>query len=156
MANNKEVRMKACMACRLTNGELPLPGGRIYQSAYWVVEHCVGPLGVGTLILKPLRHCTHVAGLTAEEAAELGPLLRKFTRLIEEMLNPEQVYVCLWSHMDWQPQHIHFVLQPIAEKLRGAFDEGGPSLQAEMGRRAEYPDPAEIQVFCDRLRERLE
>jgi diadenosine tetraphosphate (Ap4A) HIT family hydrolase len=35
----------------------------------------VGPLGVGTLIVKPLRHCVHVWDLTAEETLELGPLL---------------------------------------------------------------------------------
>lgn len=37
-----------------------------------MVEHCVGPLGVGTLIVKPERHVVHVADLTAEEAASMG------------------------------------------------------------------------------------
>ena len=143
------------MACSLTNGELPLPGGRIHKSAYWVVEHCIGPLGVGTLILKPIRHILHVADLTIEEAAELGPLLRKFTRLIEEILDPDQIYVCLWSHMNWEPQHIHFVLQPIANELQDKFEQGGPSLQAEMGQRAEYPQESEIEAFCDRIRNML-
>ena len=44
------------MACQLTSGERDLAGGRIFQTEHWVVEHCAGTLGVGTLILKPLRH----------------------------------------------------------------------------------------------------
>ena len=53
----------------------PLPGGRIFRTEFWLVEHCAGPLGLGTLIVKPERHVTTVAGLSAAEAAELGPLL---------------------------------------------------------------------------------
>ena len=58
-----------CLACDLTNSRRDLPGGRIFATAHWVVEHCIGPLRVGTLIVKPLRHCLHVSELTAEESA---------------------------------------------------------------------------------------
>ena len=53
-----------CMACELSRGEVDLPGGLIHGSRFWIVEHCIGPLGVGTLIVKPERHVTSVAGLT--------------------------------------------------------------------------------------------
>ena len=46
-----------CLACRLTAGDEPLPGGRIHATEHWLVEHCIGPLGTGTLIVKPFRHC---------------------------------------------------------------------------------------------------
>jgi diadenosine tetraphosphate (Ap4A) HIT family hydrolase len=69
-----------CYACRLTEGAEPLPGGRIHATAYWVVEHCTGPLGVGTLIVKPFRHCLTVGDLTAAEAEELGPLLQRVSQ----------------------------------------------------------------------------
>ena len=49
-----------CYACRLIEGAAPLPGGRIHVTEHWVVEHCTGPLGVGTMIVKPFRHCLHV------------------------------------------------------------------------------------------------
>jgi hypothetical protein len=61
------------LACDPTNGIQDLPGGRIHSSRHWIIEHCVGPLGIGALILKPLRHCLHVADLTTEEAADGGP-----------------------------------------------------------------------------------
>lgn len=56
--------MDGCVACELTDGRRPLPGGQITQTEYWLVEHCVGPLGLATLILKPKRHVTEVSGLT--------------------------------------------------------------------------------------------
>jgi diadenosine tetraphosphate (Ap4A) HIT family hydrolase len=63
--------MDDCMACELADGRRPLPGGQIFRTDHWLVEHCVGPLGLGTLIVKPKRHVTSVAGLTGDEAAEL-------------------------------------------------------------------------------------
>src|SRR4051812_8856701 len=75
-ALDETAAMDSCMACDLADGTLPLPGGRIYETAHWLVEHCVGPLGLGTLIVKPRRHVTRVAELTDDEAQELGPLLR--------------------------------------------------------------------------------
>jgi diadenosine tetraphosphate (Ap4A) HIT family hydrolase len=51
--------MEDCIACALTNGNVDLPVGRIYATAHWVVEHSIGPFGVGTLIVKPFRHCVH-------------------------------------------------------------------------------------------------
>ena len=62
--------MENCLACDLASGRLPLPGGLIHRTGGWLVEHCVGPLGLGTLIVKPGRHVTAVADLTQGEAAE--------------------------------------------------------------------------------------
>ena len=59
--------MEECLGCGLTGGKLDLPGGRIYATEHWVVEHCIGPLGVGTLIVKPLRHCHHHIFATAKD-----------------------------------------------------------------------------------------
>jgi hypothetical protein len=40
--------VEGCLACDLAAGR---QGGRIHETAYWIVEHCVGPLGVGTLLV---------------------------------------------------------------------------------------------------------
>lgn len=53
-----------CVACELSNGRRALPGGLIHRSTLWLVEHCIGPLGLGTLIVKPERHLTSVADLS--------------------------------------------------------------------------------------------
>jgi diadenosine tetraphosphate (Ap4A) HIT family hydrolase len=92
--------MEECLGCNLTNGKLDLPGGRVYATKHWVVEHCIGPLGVGTLIVKPSRHCVHSWELTEEEVKKLGPLLRQVATTIHAILKPDQIYICLWSHAD--------------------------------------------------------
>ena len=147
--------VEGCLACDLTSGKQELPGGRIYASEHWSVEHCIGPLGVGALIVKPIRHCLGVADLTAEETAELGPLLQRTTSTIKQIVQPDQVYVCLWSHAGWTPGHIHFVLQPSWDKLGQEHEKPGPFLQVDMLGRGEPPPRDEVEAFAERARQLL-
>jgi len=141
-----------CMACQLTAGERELAGGRIFQTEHWVVEHCIGTLGVGTLILKPFRHIVGLADMSDAEAAELGPLMQRATLVIEALTNADQVYACLWSHAEWKPGHIHFVLQPSWNALRSRYPAPGPALQMTMFTEAQALDPHAVQAFCARAR----
>ena len=86
---NKDKDVEGCLACDLTAGRKDLPGGRIYANKHWVVESCVGPLPVGTLIIKPLRHVLTFPDLTEQEAAEYGPLLHKVSRVVKELAKAE-------------------------------------------------------------------
>lgn len=147
--------MEQCFACELTKGKLHLPGGRVYSTEHWVVEHCAGPLGVGTLVVKPFRHCLHFWELNREELRELSPLMGKVSEAIQAILNPDQVYVCLWSHASWEAVHIHFVLQPVWNSLKEIYPAQGPFLQAEMLKKNIKPPEEEVEVFCNRAREIL-
>ena len=141
-----------CVACQLTAGEREPPGGRIFQTYHWVVEHGIGTLGVGTLILKPFRHIVALADMSDAEAAELGPLLRRATSILEALTGPDQVYACLWSHADWTPGHIHFVLEPASNALRSRYPGPGPALQMAMFTEGQALDPHAVQAFCERAR----
>lgn len=145
--------MEGCLACNLTSGKLDLPGGRIYATPHWVVEHCIGPLGVGTLIVKPMRHCLHMWELTNEETRELGPLLCQAAATIQAILTPDQVYVCLWSHAGWQPGHLHFVLQPSWNHWQQEHQRPGPFLQVDMFEANVQPHRKEIEAFAAKARE---
>ena len=145
--------MEKCLACGLMDGTLDLPGGRIYATNHWVVEHCIGPLGVGTLIVKPFRHCLHVWELTEEESQELGPLLRQVTATIRAILRPDQVYICLWSHAGWEPGHLHFVLQPSWNDFQRDHEGPGPFLQVDMFKARVEPAREEVEAFAARARE---
>ncbi|MGH2829973.1 MAG: HIT family protein [Actinomycetota bacterium] len=144
-----------CEGCRLTSGASPLPGGRIFQTEHWVVEHCVGTLGIGTLILKPFRHTVRLSDLSVDEAAELGPLITHMTSLVEELTAADQVYVCLWSHAGWEPGHVHFVVQPSWNHLKDRFPGPGPSVQMAMFKEAEPLDIGAVEDFCDKARAAL-
>jgi diadenosine tetraphosphate (Ap4A) HIT family hydrolase len=140
------------MACDLISGATPLPGGTIHRTDRWVVEHTVGPLGAGTLIVKPIRHIVHVADLEAEESAELGELLTATASAVTELAHPEQVYVCLWSHANRQPGHIHFVVQPVDAEQMDRFDAYGPALQVAMFVANETPPTSQVEAFASRAR----
>lgn len=146
---------EACTACRLIAGTELLPGGPVLRTGSWVVEHCVGPLGVGTLIVKPIRHVVGVADLTADEAGELGPLLRRVSAAVAETTEPEQVYVCLWSHAGRTPGHIHFVVQPALKDDIARYGAYGPALQTAMFDAGTLPDPSAVAEVCARLRTRF-
>lgn len=129
-----------------------MPGGRLHEDSGWVVEHCVGPFGVGTLVVKPLRHVVRVADLDETESAALGPLLRRTAAAVTEVVRPEQVYVCLWSHAGGKPGHIHFVVQPITKADMTRFGASGPKLQRAMSDAGQLPGETDVEAVCARLR----
>ena len=131
---------------------MALPGGLLHSTRHWLVEHCVGPLGVGTLIVKPRRHVVRVSELESVEASELGPLLREASRVAEALTGAEQVYVCLWSHAGGEPVHIHFVVQPVTPETKEAWGAFGPGLQMAMFDRGEFPEASQVEAFADRAR----
>lgn len=147
--------IEGCLACELSNGKRHLPGGAIFSSDLWRVEHCIGPLGVGTLIVKPLRHVTQFSELTPAEIGEFGPLLHATTVAIVAELSADQTYICEWSHLDWKPGHIHFVVQPAWNASGKNYERPGPFLQVAMFREASLPDAEAVGAICVRLRSRL-
>ena len=123
-----------CLACDLADGRLPLPGGLIYETEHWRVEHCTGPLGVGTLIAKPKRHVLRVGALKPGEYREMGPLLHHTARAVQDLTEPLQVYVCLWSHgpVEAAISDLHAEEpQPVEHRLRQVerFELARPQLQ---------------------------
>ncbi len=148
--------MDPCLACDLTAGRRPLPGGSVHRRGGWAMEHCVGPLGVGTLVVKPVRHVLGVDELTDAEASALGPLLRDTSRIVRELTGAEQVYHCLWSHSGGRPGHVHVVVQPVTRAQVDAEGAYGPALQVAMFARGHAPDAAEVEVFAERARSRFD
>jgi ATP adenylyltransferase len=142
----------SCYACDLSTGAGRLIGGLIGETSHWRVEHCQGPLGIGTLIVKPKRHCLHVWDLTPDESMELGPLLKAASTIVRNLKNPDQVYVCLWSHAGWQAVHIHFLVQPAWNSQKERYAYPGPTLQHEMFEANEALDEDAVWAFCEAAR----
>ena len=147
--------MEGCLACDLAEGRVDLPGGVILVTEHWIVEHTVGPLSLGTLIVKPKRHVVHVWELGEAEAREIGPLLRRVSAMLADLIQPEQVYVGLWSHAGGAPVHIHFVVQPVTRTLMDSIDDYGPHLQVAMFDAGATPPKGEVERFAERARAAL-
>ena len=141
-----------CLACALATGREPLPGGLIHRTESWLVEHCVGPLGLGTLIVKPERHVTAVADLSPAEAAELGPLLQQTSWVVSQLVDAEQVYNCLWSHAGGVRAHLHYVVQPVTSRQMAAHNCHGPRLQVAMFDNGIAPNAHEVAAVADQAR----
>jgi diadenosine tetraphosphate (Ap4A) HIT family hydrolase len=144
--------MDGCLACDLAEGRRALPGGVIARTSYWLVEHCVGPLGLGSLIVKPVRHVTAVGDLTPDEAAALGPLLRQASLVAAQIIDAEQVYNCLWSHAGGVPGHIHYVVQPVTAAQMAEHGAHGPGLQMAMFAAGHVPDAADVERVAEQAR----
>jgi diadenosine tetraphosphate (Ap4A) HIT family hydrolase len=147
--------VQGCLCCDITSGRMSSPGGAIHDTGRWRVDHCIDSLGVGTLIVKPVRHVTTVAALDAEEAAELGPLLHRVSQVTQDLTVAEQVYVCLWSHAGGVATHIHFVVQPITRAQMQRFGRYGPQLQQAMFAADELLDHHAAAAFAAEARELL-
>jgi diadenosine tetraphosphate (Ap4A) HIT family hydrolase len=145
--------VNGCLACDLAEGRLPLPGGVIHETPAWRVEHCIGPLPVGTLLVKARRHVTRVGELDEHEAAEVGTLLQRSAQVVDRLVGPEQVYTCLWSHAGRTPVHIHWVVQPATTADIDSAGAYGPALQVALFERGALPDPDAVAAFADRARE---
>jgi ATP adenylyltransferase len=141
-----------CLACALAAGRKPLPGGRIHRTEAWLVEHCIGPLGLGTLIVKPERHVTAVASLSPAEAAELGPLLRQTSWVASQLADAEQVYNCLWSHAGGVPGHLHYAVQPVTRQQITTYQGYGPRLQMALFDAGVTPDAGDVATVADHAR----
>jgi ATP adenylyltransferase len=138
-----------CLGCEIIAGRCNVPGGIVHQTTRWIVNHAVGRLNLGTLIVAPRDHVVAIADLDDTGVAELGPLLRDAARVVEAICRPEQTYVCVWSHGQTERRHLHILVQPVTAALVAQY--GGlrsEQLQARILAAGEPPDPAEVERFC--------
>jgi diadenosine tetraphosphate (Ap4A) HIT family hydrolase len=145
-----------CLGCEIVTGKRAVPGGIVHQTAHWIVNHAVGRLSLGTLVVAPRDHVVAVADLDDEAAAELGTLLRDAARVVEAICRPEQTYVCVWSHGQTERRHLHMLVQPVTAALVAQY--GGlrsERLQARIMIAGEPLDDAEVEQFCQDARQRF-
>lgn len=143
-----------CFGCAIASSVLAPPGGVIHRTDHWIVNHCDGPLGCGTLVVSPSRHVTRVSALNQPEVAEMGPLLHRTTQIVDELTKADQVYVCLWSHSDSGPKHLHWVVQPVSKMLVAKHaGKRSEELQLAMFELSEMPDMHEVESFSASARE---
>jgi ATP adenylyltransferase len=148
------VDMVGCLGCDLLAGRRALPGGIVYQTAGWVVNHVVGSMNLGTLVVSPKEHIVAVADLDDAAAAELGPVLRDTARVVEAICRPEQTYVSLWSHGASARKHLHVAVQPVTTAVVARY--GGlrsEQLQARMLASGDEPAVADVERFCEQARQ---
>jgi len=82
----------------------------LYENDFWHADSIGEPVvWRGFLIIKLKRHCEHLAELSVEEAAALGPAIRAVCFGLSQVLKPAKVYVCSFGD---DVGHIHFFVLP--------------------------------------------
>ncbi|TDD59381.1 hypothetical protein E1263_15165 [Kribbella antibiotica] len=148
--------VEGCLGCDVVSGRLQAPGGVLHQTPSWIVNHVVGSMNLGTLVLSPRDHVVAVADLTIEAADELGPLLRRTAQVVESILDPEQTYVSSWAHGEYGRKHLHIVVQPITSATVAAYDGAlSEQLQAKMLLSGNESGQADVEQFCAQAAERF-
>lgn len=137
-----------CLACQTLKGQVNVPGGTIAENDHWTADHCLGPYGLGSVVVKSKVHRENLWQLTAAETASLGPFMAELSEAIAKALAAERVYVSLW--VDQLPYHVHFVLQP---RYPGKQELGLKGLELQVFRSLSPPSrEAEMADAARRIR----
>jgi|SRR5208282_1505799 len=140
-----------CLSCRNNaRPDLP-PRERVYLGPRWRVAHAFGTSLPGWLVVLPRRHVIALDELTAEEAADLGPLLRAVTSALREVTGCSKTYAALFAEAEGH-QHVHFHVIPRQPDLDARLR--GPGVFALLGAdsASEVPEPARDQIAIELAR----
>lgn len=140
--------VEGCLACDALAGRVEIPGGTIAESEHWHADHCIGPFGVGAVVVKTKAHVGDLWRLPDAAVDELGPFLRRVSGAVVDGLGAERAYLAMW--VDAPPLHVHVVVYPRWP------DEPDKALDLQLRRRGEGPPPpAEAAAAAQRLRDFL-
>lgn len=107
-----------CLICAKYEGQAvpawagyPIPpGGHLIDDGTWLVGHGPTPYWpAGTLLIESRRHFLDYADFNAEEAASLGPLIRRLTNPLKEVTGASRIHV--FSSMEGT-SHFHLWMVP--------------------------------------------
>lgn len=139
-----------CFVCRKHRGEVPIPGGIIYQDDLVFSSHMEIPQGknqayLGAVFLEPKRHAAGFEDLNEVEAQAIGLLTSRLARALKTAAKAEHIYVFRFGH---HIDHLHVL---IAARYPGTPREYWGTKVDEWPE-APFGGPKEIAEFCDRIR----
>jgi diadenosine tetraphosphate (Ap4A) HIT family hydrolase len=92
----------------------------VFESEHWRVNQRVDAKLPGYLMMAPKDPAAKsFATITTAALTEMGPVLAKVTRAIEENLRPQHFYVGRYGHMSGNNLHFHII--PIYNWMAEAF-----------------------------------
>jgi diadenosine tetraphosphate (Ap4A) HIT family hydrolase len=144
-----------CPVCRntATVGAQPVRE-RIWWDGRWRIAHAVRCALPGWVVMAPARHIVSLADLSPDEAAALGPLLRKVSRAVIDVTGCLKVYAALFAEAEgFQHVHIHVIPRHhhLPDELRG------PGVFANLDRpETEWVTEAEMDRLSTDLAERIQ
>jgi diadenosine tetraphosphate (Ap4A) HIT family hydrolase len=106
---------------RRDRGEAPT-WDSVWRTDHWDVVHSYDTSHEGWLVLVLRRHVTSPSEMTADEAAEMGALIRDVSGALERALGCERTYIVQFAEHPLHPHvHVHVIARPadLEKRLRG-------------------------------------
>ena len=147
-------QIEGCGVCRIASGEAEIEGGAIYEDDLWLIWHAPAPYGVaGWMTILSHRHTSGIAHFNDHEAARLGPDLRHFEKVLEEVSGALRIYTV---SMNESSPHFHLHMVPKHETMaQDARFYAVFGLQAAAQRGEIQVDPAEVARITEAYRNAL-
>lgn len=107
--------MPACRSCQLIkrrdDGEAPR-WDAVLRTPSWDIAHADNTSLEGWTVIVLRRHAATLAEMTAEEADELGGLVRRVSRALTDLTGCGKTYVAQFAEHP-QHHHVHFHVIPV-------------------------------------------
>ena len=91
----------------------------ILQTEHWVLNHRVDTALPGYLMLGARVPTNDLYRMRPQALAELGPLLARTQKALDDILKPRHFYIGRYGHMAGHALHFHII--PVCEWLRQSF-----------------------------------
>jgi histidine triad (HIT) family protein len=143
-----------CFICRKHRGEVPVPGGPIYEDDLVYASHAYDQNNnptpyLGHAFVEPKRHAAGLGDLTDEEAQALGLAVTRLARALRDAEGAEWVYSVVLGH---NVPHLHVHLVP---RYPGTPREHWDPMTIDEWAGARHGGPDEIREVVKRLRAQL-
>jgi len=134
---------EACLLCDWAEADRHFQRVQVWDDELWrVTTSLVAPVA-GFSYLEPKRHIPAITELDGAEAATLGPVLARVTRVLRDATDAELVYVNVFGE---RVAHLHFNLAP---HRAGDALQGGRAMLTEG---AEPLPRADLEEIAGRVR----
>lgn len=102
--------VSTCGICKANSGEVPVPGGIIFENDLWLVRHltpwrCVP----GWMMVQSQRHVAGISDFNDAEAANFGPAFRHLQKVLQDVTGALRIYT---ASMNESSPHFHCHLVP--------------------------------------------
>lgn len=92
----------------------------VFESTYWRVNQRVDAKLPGYLMMSPKDSSSvSFSTITPGALTEMGPVLAKVTKAVEDHLHPKHLYVGRYGHMGGHNLHFHII--PVYDWVIAAF-----------------------------------
>ena len=102
--------VEGCPVCALAAGETSVTHGEVYRDDLWMIWHPGPPYPVaGWMTMLTHQHVAGIAHFDDRHAARLGPDLRHFEKVLEEVTGALRIYT---ATMNESSPHFHLHMVP--------------------------------------------